>query len=152
MITEKKLNYYHARAVATAMASPDEQTKVGALLIHGESGAVISEGYNGFIRGADDDNLPKTRPDKYDYVIHAEVNLLCNAVMHGVSSNKCIIYCTISPCISCMRSLYQAGIKEIYVKGFYADFTKCSSMKDLKLTVTSIGEFSRIELEPKKEH
>ena len=152
MITEKRLNYYHTRALAVASGSPDEQTKVGALLIHGESGAVISEGYNGFIRGAQDEILPKTRPDKYEYMIHAETNLLCNAVRHGVSANKCVIYCTISPCVGCMRTLYQAGIKEIYVKGFYVDFTRCSSMKDLKLTVTSIGEFSRIELEPKKEN
>lgn len=150
MITEKKLNYYHVRALATASASPDESTKVGALLIHGESGAVIAEGYNGYIRGAEDDKIPKTRPEKYDYTIHAEINLICNAVRHGVSADKCVIYCTISPCIKCMRTLYQSGITKVYVKGFYSDFDQCSNMLDLKLTVTSIGEFSMIQLEPKR--
>ncbi len=150
MITEKKLQHYYIRALATASASPDAQTKVGALLIHGESGAIIAEGYNGFIRGADDENLPNTRPEKYDYMIHAEDNLLCNAVRHGVSANKCVIFCTISPCIKCARKLFQAGITEIYVRGFYADFKESSDMKDLKLTVTSIGEFSKITLEPKR--
>lgn len=150
MITEKKLNYYHIRALATASASPDSQTKVGALLIHGKSGAVIAEGYNGFIRNADDENLPNTRPEKYDYIIHAEDNLLCNAVRHGVSADGCIIYCSLSPCIKCMRKLYQAGITEVYVKTFYGDFAENCSMKDLKLTVTTIGEFSRITLEPKR--
>lgn len=150
MITEKKLKYYHTRALATASASPDEQTKVGALLIHGESGAVTAEGYNGFIRGADDDNLPKTRPEKYDYIIHAETNLVCNAVRHGISTNNCVIYCTISPCVKCMRMLYQTGIKEIYIKSFYTDYEQCSNMDDLKITVTNIGEFSKITLEPKR--
>lgn len=150
MITEKKLNYYHVRALATASASPDTSTKVGALLIHGESGAVIAEGYNGYIRGAPDEELPTTRPEKYDYIIHAETNLLCNAVRHGISTNNCVLFCTISPCIKCMRMLYQAGIKEIYVKGFYSDFEKCSSMMDLTLDVTSIGEFSRISVNPRK--
>lgn len=150
MITEKKLNYYHLRAVATASASPDPSTKVGALLVHGESGAVIAEGFNGFIRGAEDDKLPLTRPEKYDYIIHAETNLLCNAVLHGISTNNCVIYCTISPCVKCMRMLYQAGIKEVYVKGFYSDFAQCSSMLDLFLDVTTQGEFSRIEIKPKR--
>jgi dCMP deaminase len=150
MISEKKLNYYHLRALATASASPDSSTKVGALLIHGESGAVIAEGYNGFIRGAPDDKLPNTRPEKYDYIIHAETNLLCNAVRHGISTNNCVLYCTISPCIRCVRMLYQAGIKEVYVKGFYADFDASVAMLDLDLSVTSLGEFSRIELKPKR--
>lgn len=150
MITEKKLNYYHIRALATASASPDPSTKVGALLINSESGAVIAEGYNGFVRGAPDDDLPKTRPEKYDYMIHAETNLICNAVRHGISTNNCVIYCTISPCIKCMRMLYQSGIKTIYVKGFYSDFDKCASMLDLNLLVTTVGDFSTITIEPKR--
>lgn len=150
MLSDKKLNYYHIRALATASASPDPSTKVGALLIHGESGAVIAEGYNGFVRGAQDDKLPLTRPEKYDYIIHAETNLLCNAVRHGISTNNCVLFCTISPCIKCMRMLYQAGIKEIYVKGFYSDFQQCSSMLDLSLDVTTQGEFSKIEIKPKR--
>lgn len=150
LITEKKLKYYHTRALATASASPDEQTKVGALLIHGESGAVIAEGYNGFIRGAPDDSLPKTRPEKYDYIIHAETNLICNAVRHGISTNNCVMFCTISPCIKCMRMICQTGIKEIYIKSFYTDYEQCSNMDDLKITVTNVGEFSKITLEPKR--
>jgi dCMP deaminase len=151
MITEKKLNHYHLRALATASASPDPSTKVGALLIHGESGAVIADGFNGFIRKANDERLPTTRPEKYDYIIHAETNLLCNAVRHGISTNNCVVYCTISPCIKCMRMLYQAGITEIYVKGFYSDFDRCSAMLDLSLFVTTQGEFSKIEIKPKRD-
>lgn len=150
MLSDKKLNYYHVRALATASASPDPSTKVGALLIHGESGAVIAEGYNGFVRGAQDDKIPTTRPEKYDYIIHAETNLICNAVRHGISTNNCVLYCTISPCIKCMRMLYQAGIKEIYVKGFYSDFEQCASMMDLTLEVTTLHQFSRIEIKPKR--
>jgi dCMP deaminase len=150
-ISEKRLKYYHGRALAVSSASPDTSTKVGALLIHGESGAVICEGYNGFIRGAVDDKLPMTRPEKYDYIIHAEMNLICNAVRHGVSTDKCVLFCTISPCIKCMRALYQAGISEVYVKGFYSDFEKCSNMLDLSLSVTTLGEFSRIEMKPKRD-
>lgn len=149
-MTEKKLKYYYIRAQAASSASPDPSTQVGALLIHGESGAVIAEGYNGFIRGAQDEIIPTTRPEKYDYIIHAEMNLLCNAVRHGISSDKCVIFSTMSPCIKCVRALYQAGIKEVYVKDFYTDFIQNSNMLDLSLSVTTIGEFSKIEIKPKR--
>lgn len=148
-LTEKKIQYYYRRALATAECSPDTSTKVGALLIHGESGAVLADGYNGFCRGAPDDKLPTTRPEKYDYIIHAETNLLCNAVRHGISTNNCVVFCTISPCIKCMRMLWQAGISEVYVKGFYSDFETCAGMKDLNLEVTSIAEFVKITIKPK---
>lgn len=151
MVTEKKLRAYHRRALAVAEDSPDTSTKVGAVLVHGESGAVIADGFNGFIRGAPDSKLPMTRPEKYDYIIHAEMNLICNAVRHGISTDKCLVFCTISPCVKCMRALYQAGISEVYVKGFYTDFEKCSSMLDLSLSVTTLGEFSRIEIKPKRD-
>lgn len=148
MITEKKLNNYYNRALPIAAQSPDPSTKVAALLIHKESGSVLSDGFNGFIRKAPDHKLPTTRPEKYNYIVHAEMNLICNAVRHGVSVDKCVVFCTISPCIKCMRCLYQCGITEIYVKGFYSDFEECSSMLDLNLKVTTIGDFSKIEMTP----
>jgi len=131
----KKLNAYHKQALAVAEQSPDAQTKVGALLIHGKTGAVISSGYNGFVRGGPDKDLPKTRPDKYQYIIHAETNLLCNCARHGVSTDECFVYCTLSPCINCMRQLYQSGINMVYFKDMYRDFDKNSNMKDLKFFV-----------------
>lgn len=145
-IDPKKLKYYYERALATSRLSPDPATKVGALLIHPESGAVIAEGYNGFIRGAPDKELPTTRPEKYDYIVHAETNLVCNAVRHGISTDKCVVFCTLSPCVKCMRFLYQAGIKTIYFKDFYSDFQQCSSMLDLLIKIVPFGDFSKLEL------
>jgi len=150
MITDKKLQKYYRHALAAAVDSPDPSTKVGAVLINKKSGAVIADGFNGFIRGAQDEKLPLTRPEKYDYIIHAETNLLCNAVKHGISTDGCVLFCTMSPCIKCMRMLYQAGINEIYIKDFYSDFKTCSSMLDLSLEVTTLGEFSKIEINPKR--
>lgn len=150
MITEKKLRAYYRRALAVAEDSPDPSTKVSALLVHRESGAVLADGFNGFIRGAPDHKIPTTRPEKYDYIIHAEANLLCNAVRHGISTSNCVLFCTISPCIKCMRMIYQAGITEVYVKGFYSDFDQSVAMLDLDLSVTNLGDFNKIEVKPKR--
>lgn len=148
--SENKLSYYHLRAVATAQKSHDIHTKVGALLINPKSGAVIAEGYNGYIRGAKDESLPKSRPEKYEYMVHAETNLLCNAVRHGVSTDQCVLYCTISPCTKCIRMLWQAGISEIFCEKLYSDFAASQAMGDLNLKCISVGKYIKIEIEPTK--
>lgn len=145
----KKLDAYHARALAIASQSHDIHTKVGAVLINPKTLAVIAEGYNGFIRGALDDSLPTSRPEKYDYIIHAETNLLCNAVRSGVKTDDTILYCTMSPCVRCLRMLWQAGIAEFYFKEKYKDFDQCTSMLDLSATVDSVGDFYKMTISPR---
>lgn len=146
----QKLNYYHERAIAAAKGSHDAETKVGAILISKSTGAVISEGYNGFIRGATDDKLPNTRPEKYNYTVHAETNLICNAVRNGVKTSDCVIYCTLSPCTKCLRMLWQAGIEEFYFKDKYRDFEQCTNMLDLEIALTEVESFYRMIVKPRK--
>lgn len=139
-VSKKKLQAYYEQAVAVSRQSPDEQTKVGALLIHGKTGAVISTGYNGFVRGGPDATLPKTRPNKHKYIIHAEINLLCNCARHGISTDDCFVYSTLSPCINCLRALYQSGIYVVYFKNKYRDFNENEEMKDLSLVLEKITD------------
>jgi len=47
-------------------------------------------------------------------MVHAEQNLICNCARHGISMNNCVIVCTMSPCVQCMRFLWQCGITKIY--------------------------------------
>jgi dCMP deaminase len=116
-----------------ARLSPDEETKVGAILIKNDGETMLTQGYNGFVRGADDDVLPKTRPSKYEYLIHAEINLLSNAAYNGISTKDATIVCTLTPCKSCMRALYNAGIRKVIAKKLYSDYEHILSMKDLKV-------------------
>jgi dCMP deaminase len=148
-ISEKKLQHYYTRALAIAQQSHDQQTKVAAILIDSKTGAVIAEGYNGFIRGANDSALPATRPEKYDYIIHAETNLICNAVRSGVKTGDNIIFCTLSPCIKCLRMLWQAGVSIFYFKDKYSDFEVSSNMLDIKIDLETVGEFFKITISPK---
>lgn len=145
----KKLENYMKIAEVVSESSHDEDTKVGSILIDGESGAILSTGYNGFIRSAPDEKLPKTRPDKYQYIIHAEQNLICNASRHGISMDGGILICTMSPCIHCIRLLYQCGIKEIYCKELYKDFQDNINMLDLQISFTSIYKYYKIDIKSK---
>jgi len=127
-------------ALTVAKRSHDTQTQVGAVLVNSETGAILATGFNGFVRGAKDKGLPTVRPDKYKYIVHAEENLIANCVRHGVSTNDCILYCTLSPCVKCMRLLFQSGITSIIVKDLYRDVDDIKTMKDIQLDIEGAGD------------
>lgn len=144
-----KLNNYYKQALAVADLSPDEETKVGALIINENTGAVLGSGYNGFVRKANDCQLPKTRPDKYPYMVHAEVNAIYNSARHGIRTEGCFVFCTLSPCINCCRALYQSGIVTVVFKDKYRDFNTQSDMLDLKLNLQTIGDYYLMTISPR---
>ena len=131
----KNQNYMDI-ATTIAQRSHDAETKVGAVLVNNSSGAIVATGYNGFVRGADDTALPNTRPDKYEYILHAEQNLIANSARHGISMNDCSLVCTLSPCKACMRMLFNCGITKVLAKELYKDFSEVLQMKDLKVVAT----------------
>jgi len=101
---------HHAYLIATK--SKDIHTKIGAVLVKDKS--VISEGYNGFPRKVNDDiNDRNQRPTKYEYVVHSEMNCICNCSKKGISSNDTTLYCFAFPCNNCAKALINAGIIEL---------------------------------------
>jgi len=149
-IKQKTLDNYYKQAVVIAEQSPDEQTKVASLLINSNTKAVLGSGFNGFVRGAPDDKLPKTRPDKHLYVVHAETNMIFNSARHGVSTDGCFVFCTMSPCINCCRAMYQSGITTIFFKEKYRDFDSQLNMLDLNLNVEEVFGYYKLTLTPKE--
>ena len=139
-VKTSKLQLYMERAEVAAKGSHDSETKVGAVLVKNSSGAVIADGCNGFVRGAPDAILPNTRPEKYKYIVHAEENLIANCVRHGIATDNCMLVCTLSPCVRCMRLLYQAGITKIVVKAKYKDFEQLVLMSDIKISIDTTPE------------
>jgi dCMP deaminase len=96
--------------------SVDPSTKVGCILVRDRR--VISTGYNGFPKNISD-NFERLmdREKKYEITVHAEVNAITTAALHGVSTDGCSAYVTFSPCSRCAAVLINAGIKEVYVTG-----------------------------------
>jgi len=96
--------------------SVDPSTKVGCVLVRDRR--VISTGYNGFPRNISD-NFERLmdREKKYEITVHAEVNAITTAALHGVSTDDCSAYVTFSPCSRCAAVLINAGIKDVYVTG-----------------------------------
>ena len=47
--------------------------------------------------------------------VHAEINAVTTAALHGVSTEGSTAYVTFQPCSRCAAVLINAGIKEVYV-------------------------------------
>ena len=111
-------NIFMQEAALWSTRSHDTQTKCGCVLVKDKT--VISTGYNGFIRDIDDSVLPTTRPDKYQFMIHAEANAVFNSVRLGRSTLSSTAYITAPPCLSCLQMLYQCGV----IKIIFSDISK----------------------------
>lgn len=126
-----KIEMYMAMAEAAASRSHDAETKVGSILVKESTGAIVATGCNGFVRGTRDNSLPNTRPEKYEYIVHSEMNLIANCARHGISTEGCFVVCTLTPCKICMRLLWQSGISRVVAKEPYRDFDDIKKMRDI---------------------
>jgi dCMP deaminase len=126
-----KHKYWMSIAEAVSLRSHDTETKVGAILVKNDTGMVVATGHNGFVRGAPDDKLPTTRPDKYEYIVHAEENLIAHCAKSGISVDDCTLVITLSPCQKCLRLMWQAGITTVICRDLYRDHK--IDLKDIKI-------------------
>ncbi|MGF1491985.1 MAG: cytidine/deoxycytidylate deaminase family protein [Microcoleaceae cyanobacterium] len=46
--------------------------------------------------------------------VHAEANAIAQAAKHGISCGGASIYVTLEPCLSCLKLIISAGIKQVY--------------------------------------
>jgi|SRR5574344_60845 dCMP deaminase len=118
---------FYGIALLSSKRSEDPHTKVGACLVKDKH--VIGIGYNGAPRGFSG-SFDWMTPEKYDYVIHAEMNAIANACAIGAQCSGADIYLTLSPCHDCMKLIVQHQIKRVFFKDRYKDF-------DLTLKIAS---------------
>jgi len=90
-----------------------------ALLI--KDNRIISFGYNGppagtlnCLEDGGEEICGKDSNGSCFLGVHAEQNAIGYAARNGIDTEECIIYCTMSPCISCAKLVVAAGIKEFY--------------------------------------
>jgi dCMP deaminase len=102
--------YFMTLALVASLKSKDKSTQVGAVIVDNKKRKVVSSGYNGFPRYVDDNKMPQNPPEKYKYVVHAELN----AILHAESNlDDCTLYVTVFPCSECMKAVIQSGMKKV---------------------------------------
>ncbi len=122
--------YFLDIAKAIAKRSTCYSGQTGAVLVRDKR--ILTTGYNGSTIGAphctDDgclmklttygDGEPKERCVR---TIHAELNAIIQAALHGVSTKGATLYGIYKPCSQCMKAIVNAGIKRIVVVNNYHD-------------------------------
>lgn len=97
-----------------AQWSKNRGTKVGAVMFHPASKAVVSMGYNAMVAGMDDD-LPHYHeaPLKALVFEHAERNCIFHAARYGIGTEGMGMAVTWYPCAPCARAIVASGLVEL---------------------------------------
>lgn len=130
-----------AKEIATW--SKDPSTQVGAIAVRDKR--IIATGYNGFPKGIEDKQRTlEDRPAKLRLMVHGEMNMIFNAVEHGVSLKDSTVYVWGLPvCEDCFKGLIQVGISRVVMPSIEehgakwklgCEFGKCK-MEDVGIQV-----------------
>ena len=114
--------YFMMLAKITATRSTCLAFPVGATIVKDRQ--VLATGYNGSPSGSahcitlghcypelSACNVSKTLPSRS---VHAEANAIAQAAKHGISTSGASIYVTLEPCLTCLKLIISAGIKEVF--------------------------------------
>ena len=99
------------QAFFTASWSEDPSKQVGSVLVR--DNRIVSVGYNGFPTGVEHFVERLEKPEKLQWIEHAERNSIYTASKMGHGTEGCILFSTFFPCPSCSRAVIQAGIVEV---------------------------------------
>ena len=101
--------------------------KVGAVLA--KDTRIISLGYNGPPAGTHncdeqwpDKGCARDRKGSCSLALHAEENAILYAAKNKVSLEGATLYITLSPCLSCARTIFTMGIKKVVYLNSYAEY------------------------------
>ena len=98
-------------AFEEAEKSNDPVTKVGCVYVN-KNGIIASKGHNSVNANINIDLSKISRNYKRYLMTHAEVNAIKN--MSNFQHKSLIAYCTLAPCIECIKLMYNIGVKKVY--------------------------------------
>ncbi len=140
------IEYYMNIAKVVSTRSHDAETQHGCVIVN-KFNQPLGFGYNGFPRNLKNDSqLPNTRPDKYPWMIHSEVNAVNNCI---IKPKNAIAYVTGEPCNNCLMHLWQNNIVKVFYLDTHGTFLWGDEEKEIrKIFVEQSGiELIKVRLE-----
>ncbi len=102
---------------------------VGAVIVKNRQ--ILATGYNGVPRGIAHceergclrDELGIPSGERYELCrgLHAEQNAIIQAAYHGIAVSGSELFTTLQPCVTCAKTLINAGIEAVYFRGVFPD-------------------------------
>lgn len=121
--------YFMQIAEVVATRSTCLRRHVGAVLVKNRQ--ILATGYNGVPRGIvhceergclrDELGIPSGERQELCRGLHAEQNAIIQAAYHGVAVAGAEMFVTLQPCVTCAKTLINAGIVAVYFQGSYPD-------------------------------
>lgn len=113
--------YFIRLAYLASQASNCLRRKVGAVLVvNGVSALQASNGTPSGTLACSEGGCPRCAsniPELQGYdscaCVHAEASVIGSAARVGLRTSGGLIYCTLRPCLGCLKMLMQAGIAEV---------------------------------------
>jgi dCMP deaminase len=140
--------YFMRIAHEVARRSTCMRRHVGAVCVLDKR--ILSTGYNGAPSGLrhcsevgclrEQLNVPSGERHELCRGLHAEMNALLQAAIHGVRVAGATLYCTSSPCALCSKMLINVGIERIYIDGEYPDELARELLKAAGVAIERLGE------------
>ncbi len=120
--------FFASQSKVMAMRSTCTRLSVGCVIVRDKR--MIASGYNGSITG--DVHCTDVGCKIVDghciRAIHAEQNALLQCARFGIATQNADLYVTHLPCLSCTKSIIQAGIAHVY---FEESYRPCPYAKEL---------------------
>lgn len=106
-------HYFISQSLVLATRSTCTRAMVGAVIVRDKR--IIAGGYNGSVSGEThcSDEGCYLQDGHCVRTVHAEMNALLQCAKFGAPTDGAEIYVTHFPCLSCTKSLIQAGVKRI---------------------------------------
>lgn len=140
--------YFINVSYLSSLRSKDPSTQVGCCIVN-QNKRILGVGYNGAPSNISDKDIPWNNNDisdcnnKYNYIIHAEINAILNS--YNVDLSNCTLYTTHFPCNDCAKIIIQKNIievKYIFTKHYDKDICKISRilLKKAKIKCTKLED------------
>ena len=124
MYSQRWINYFNKIVNVVATNSPCIRRKVGAIIVKDKR--ILATGYNGLPSGFTHCSScfgGKRKSGQKLHVLpclHAELNCLIQCATHGISCKDADMFVSVFPCNDCLKAIIGAGIKNLYIKSYYA--------------------------------
>lgn len=140
--------YFMRIAKVVASRSTCLRRQVGAVLVRDRR--ILTTGYNGAPSGLphceevgclrEKQQIPSGERHELCRGLHAEMNTVLQAAIHGVRVSGATLYCTASPCALCAKMLINVGVERIYTDGDYPDELARELLREAGVALSKISE------------
>lgn len=120
--------------------------QVGAVAVRDKR--IMATGYNGAPSGLDHCaeigcmrkklNVPSGERQELCRALHAEQNVIIQALLHKIDLKGTTIFVTNQPCVICTKMLISVGVKEIVMREGYPDKLARRMLKEAKIKIRKI--------------